>query len=395
MSRSRSAAFAGLSATVAVAFGVLFYAFSVLITDRAAGSDFSTAVLSIAYGGTVLVGGGLAFVVGRYVDTHGVRGMVGIGSALGALGLLGLGASTQAWQVVAAAWLLMGPAGAMTFYEPAFVALDQWYAPEERGRVIGLVTVVGGLAGPIFLPLTATLVEGVGWRFTTVVLAAIFAVVGIGSALFLLPSGGHPREADGISPADWRTLLSDRRFVMFTAAVLLLFGSFQAIFFHRIALFEAGGLGIALVSFWAGLSGWLSFPGRYLGPVLATRPTGHLWSAAATVALAVTLFPMLLPERGPMILHFVVFGLVYGAVLPMRAAVMGNWYSGPGFGRIMGIQWTLAALAGAAGPSLMGLHRDLSGGYGPSVVGVMIALAASGALMVAAGTAPSRSRVVG
>jgi hypothetical protein len=126
-------ALAALSATVSVAFGSLLYAFSVLVTDRAAGSDFSTGVLSAAYGGTVLVGGGLAFAVGRVVDARGVRLVMGAGSVVGAAGLVGLSASTSDWQVLAASWLLIGPAGAMTFYEPAFVAVDQWFEPFERG----------------------------------------------------------------------------------------------------------------------------------------------------------------------------------------------------------------------------------------------------------------------
>ena len=39
-----------LSSTVAVSFGVLLYAISVLITQEAAGSIFSTTVLSAGYG---------------------------------------------------------------------------------------------------------------------------------------------------------------------------------------------------------------------------------------------------------------------------------------------------------------------------------------------------------
>ncbi len=79
----RPLAMAGLTATVAVAFGSLFYAFSVLITAEAAGSDFSTSVLSIAYGGTVLIGGALAFAVGRFVDRNGVRPVIATGATHG------------------------------------------------------------------------------------------------------------------------------------------------------------------------------------------------------------------------------------------------------------------------------------------------------------------------
>lgn len=380
----RTRSLAALAATVSVSFGALLYAFSVLITERAAGAEFSTGLLSTAYGGTVLVGGGMAFAIGRVVDSRGVRMVMGVGSVTGALGLAGLALSTQGWQVVAASWFLIGPAGAMTFYEPAFVALDQWFEPAERGRAIGILTVVGGLAGPVFLPLTAALVESVGWRPTAGILAGIVAAVGLVAASLALPSG-RPALSELSPPrVTLRTLLSDSRFRLYTGSVLLLFGAFQTVIFHRIALFEGGGFGIALVSFWAGVSGWLSFPGRYFGPILASGTRGVRWNAAVAGLLALTVLPMLAPgNRLLMTVHFVAFGLVFGAVLPMRAAVMGTWFSGQTFGRIMGIQWTLAALAGAAAPALAGFSRDTTGSYQGAVVGVIIALLASAGLILA------------
>lgn len=387
MIRNRPLALGALAATVSVSFGALLYAYSVLITDEAAGADFSTAALSLAYGGTVLIGGGLAFFVGRVVDVRGVRGIVGLGAVLGSAGLVGLSAASEPWQVVATSWLLIGPAGALTFYEPAFVALDQWYEPQERGRAIGILTVVGGFAGPVFLPLTAALVDRFGWRPTATILAAIVAVVGLGAAAFAIPSGALGTERlDSVPQVSLRRLIGDRRFVWYTASILLTFGAFQTVLFHRIAVFEDTGLAVGLVSFWAGVSGWISFPGRYLGPVLASGRHGIRWNAGVAVVLAATILPLGIDAgRLLMILHFVAFGFVFGALLPMRAAVMARWFSGPRFGRIMGIQWTLAAAAGAAGPSLAGLARDVVGSYGPAMVATSAAMAAAAVFVVAAG----------
>ncbi|MGH3666127.1 MAG: hypothetical protein ACRDU8_08600 [Egibacteraceae bacterium] len=44
-----------LALTVSVAYGVLFYGFSVLLSRQAAGGEFSNTVLSAAYGGAALV----------------------------------------------------------------------------------------------------------------------------------------------------------------------------------------------------------------------------------------------------------------------------------------------------------------------------------------------------
>lgn len=379
MIRRRHVALAGLAATVTVAFGTVLYSYSVLVTETAAGSEFSTGVLSTAFGGTILVGGGLAFLVGRIVDARGVRLMMGIGAILGGLGMVGLGMATANWQVIAVSWLLIGPCGALTLYEPAFVAVDQWFDPGERGRAIGILTVIGGLAGPIFLPLSAYLVEEFGWRQAATVLGLALALVGVGSAAWLLPSGGTHGDRHDREPVILRHLISDRRFVLYSLSVLLMYGAFQTVLLHRIALFEAGGFAIGAVSFWAGISGWMSFPGRYLGPVLGTGKRGAGWNAVTLVVLGATLGPMLISQsRGWMIIHFLAFGLVFGAILPMRAAVMGNWYSGPDFGRIMGIQWTAAAFTGAAAPALAGFSRDATGTYSPAIA------IAIGALLMAA-----------
>lgn len=102
----RGAALSALSATVAVAFGSLFHAFSVLVTDEAAGSEFSTS--PTAYGETVLVGGGLALAgAGGRRPRHAAHH--GPGSLLGGLGLVTLGLAGSGWQIVAASWLLICP----------------------------------------------------------------------------------------------------------------------------------------------------------------------------------------------------------------------------------------------------------------------------------------------
>jgi MFS family permease len=372
---------------VAVSFGSLFYAYSVLITDRAAGGRFSTTALSTAYAGFVLVGGSLAFVVGRTADKRGVRPLVLTGSILGAAGLVVISVASAPWHVVAASWLLLGPAGAMTFYEPAFVAVDQWFGADKRGPAISLLTLVGGLAGPIFLPLTGALVDAIEWRPTARVLALTLLVAGLVAATALPP---HDRDLPvDHNPPRLRDLVGERRFVLFTLSIVLSFGALQAIFFHRIAVFEDAGFSVALAATWAGIASLLSFPGRFGAPLIRGR-FGGLWlySLFATgMAVAVAIM-VLADATWMMVAHFVVFGLAFGGLLPLRAVVMGRWFSGSGYGSIMGAQWSLAAIAGAAGPWLVGVGRDATGSYDGPVLVVMAALVLSAVLAILARAAP-------
>ncbi len=70
--------------------------------------------------------------------------------------------------------------------------------------------------------------------------------------------------------------------------------------------------------------------------------------------------------------HFVGFGITFGAMLPIRAVVMAQWFSGPGYGQVMGTQWSIAAISGALMPALAGVVRDRAGDYAPALIGVTV-----------------------
>lgn len=349
-----------------VAFGTLFYAYSVFITEEAAGAEYSISLLSVAWTGAILVGGASAFLVGRWADHHGVRGLMGLGSVVGAVGLILLALSQTGWQLVLVSWLFIGPAGAMTFYEPAFVAVDQWFGLAGSTRSLALLTVIGGLAGPIFIPLTGLLTVNIGWRWAAVVLAGILLIVGLITTAFLFPSHlGEQHEHLEVPDSRLGKLFRDRRFALFTVATLLTFMAVQAVIFHRIAVFEQAGFAVTAVAWWAAVAGLLSLPGRWITPHLSNRIRAVLVAAAVTLVMgAATTFAAAAMAQWQMAAHFVLFGLAFGAATPMRAVVMGRWYSGPRYGRIMGIQWTIVATIAAAGPLMVGLLRDGTGSYG-------------------------------
>jgi len=351
-----------LGSEVAIAYGAIFYALSVLITGDAAGAEFSTTVLSTAYALFVLVSGGLAAVVGHLADRFGTRPLVAGGMAAGALGMALLGRADAPWQVIAVGVLLLGPAGALTFYEVAFIAVDRWYGARHRARALAAVTLLGGTAGPVFLPATGILVGRLGWRSTTLVLASALALGAVVAARALPPATRS--RPDGVPGPGTRALAADRRFVMFTLSTVLVFGSIQTVFLHRVAVFTEAGFPLATVTLWAAASSLLSLPGRWVGPYLAERigPRRVYVTAVLTTGIAAALGTA--PNSWTMPAHFAVFGLAFGALLPIRAAVMAGWYSGPSYGRVLGTQWTVVAVAGSAAPAAAGVIRDATGSYG-------------------------------
>ncbi|MEA2275926.1 MAG: hypothetical protein QOC78_886 [Solirubrobacteraceae bacterium] len=370
---------AALCLVVTVAYGALYYGFAVLITEPAAGGEFSRSLLSAAYGGAVLTAGLFAIPVGRIGDRAGVRGVMVGGALLGAAGLLAFSAAARGWQVLVLWWLVLGPAAAMTFYEPAYIAIQQTFGAESRARAIAVLTLAAGFSGPVFTWATGALVDGVGWRDTTRVLAAAFAAAALVAAVLIPgrpalrrggPAAGDPGHVMGA--AHFR----DPRMRLFTLAAILAYGAIEATIVHRIARFQDLGFSLSTVTSWAAVSGLLTLPGRFLLPMLANRLSA---SNVLAVVLSVTAAGTALMIAGhaywQMALSFVLFGLVVGAALPLRAVVMGEWTSTAVFGTVMGMQAAVIALGRAGLPALTGALHDALGGYG-------VAMALLTALMV-------------
>lgn len=361
-----------------------------LICRLAAGAEFSKTVLSVAYGGAVFVGGLLAFPVGRFADKHGVRLIVGVGALLGCLGLVGFLISNQPWQVIAAWWLFLGPAQAMIYHEPVYVAIDQWSSsPRDRSRTLATITLIGGLAGIVFIPATTRLVTVLDWRPAVDLLGLLLLIAGGATSLFALP-GWHNHETTigetSASTDSTMSLLRDRRFLLYTVALILILLSTQGIIAHRVARFEETGFSLTTVSLWAAVASATSLPGRWIAPRLAERFGAT--RVQATIALIVACSVLLMVDGTTpwqMIGHFFLFGLAFGALLPLRAMVMGGWYSGPTYGRIMGTQWTGVVLIAATGPVLVGVLRDTMSSYAVLFAVLTVFFLAAAAVIMGSG----------
>jgi predicted MFS family arabinose efflux permease len=157
-------------------WGVLYYAFSVLVVPVSKDLDVSLWVVTGAFSLALLVSALLSPVIGSWIDRgHGPSMMRGGGWAAVALLLL--------WTVLPgvtplyAVWIGLGACMATTLYEPAFAIVARAHVdPVRRLRALALVTVFGGVASTVFLPSTDLLMRAVGWRSAVVVLALAVAL---------------------------------------------------------------------------------------------------------------------------------------------------------------------------------------------------------------------------
>src|ERR687890_1225544 len=255
-------------------YGTTLYAFSVLLGEDAAAGEFGRALLSGALGLGVVVSGVLAPIVGTLCDITGSRRVFFAGAVLGSAGLAAFSRTTEGWQILAAWALLIGPAMACTFYEPAYVTIDQWFAGRSTGTAIGVLTLVGGLSATIFIPLTQSLVENTGWRDATLLLAVVLlAVVG---ALALVFVRDQPREEAQQEKLDLKGAYvalatglrhTNRAFWLVSASYFLGFVAVFAVLFHQVAYLQELGLPAGTAALAAGLRWSPGVPGRTFFPL--------------------------------------------------------------------------------------------------------------------------------
>jgi len=212
---------ATLGVTETVSWGVLYYAFAVLLEPMRRELGWSLGELTGAFSLALLLNGVTAIAVGRWLDRRGPRLLMTAGSCAGVLVL--------AWSRVTdlrsfyLIWAAICLVMAMVLYEPAFATVTLWFE-RHRARALTAVTLLAGLASTIFLPLTSWLIRTQGWRQALLTLAVILAAVTI------LPHGLVLRrgpEAMGLSPDGRRSPAEISTTPGFSVAEALRAGSFR------------------------------------------------------------------------------------------------------------------------------------------------------------------------
>ena len=190
--------------TQITSWGVLYYAFPVLLSSLTSETGWSLAQALGAFSTSALVSSVGAVPVGRLIDRCGPRPVMTTGSVFAVLAVTAIAlAPSLSWFYLAFA--LPGVAQAATLYPPAFAALTGWYPESGRVRALTAVTLVGGLSSTVFALLTALLVIQLGWRHSYLVLAGVLLVVTVPlHALCLTPRWpGRRRTGSSARARDW------------------------------------------------------------------------------------------------------------------------------------------------------------------------------------------------
>jgi len=370
-----------------VSWGVLYYAFGVFLVPMQEELGWSRIALTGAYSVGLLVSALAAPVAGRWLDRRGPRGLMTLGSALGTVLLL-VWASVEDLWVLYLVWTGIGLAMAATLYEPAFAVLAKWFE-RGRARALLLVTLAGGLASTIFLPLSAWLVGAQGWRGALLTLAAILALLTIlphalvlrrrPADLGLLPDGIEPANSSqkeaAHAPHEPReepksvplgAALRGPAFWLLAAAFFLGTLSQAAVYVHLVPYLAERGYGLGSAATLTGLIGASQVLGRVVVTFLEARLPRDAVTAGIFALQAVALV-VLIQSRSPLgVLVFVLpFGAASGAVTLARASAVADFYGPDHYGSIGGVVGMFVTGARTLAPVGAGVMSAALGGYAP------------------------------
>ncbi|MBA2468569.1 MAG: MFS transporter [Chloroflexia bacterium] len=405
-----------LSFTELVSWGILYYAYSVMIVPMGDDLGWSRVQMTAAFSVGGLISGVCGIPVGRWVDRHGARALMTAGSIAGT-GLVLAWATVQTLPVFFLIWAGIGLTMSAVLYEPAFVVVATWFR-RDRNRALAILTFTGGLASVVFLPLTTWLVEGFGWREALVVLALILAVTTIvphalfirhtPAALGLAPDGAAPVEeppetpqSNGPEPPASHqgdiTLggaLRMRPFWWMASSFAMIWGCTIAVQIHLIPYLQDQGFSPAFAATAAGAIGLLKLPGRVIFAPLADR-FGHRVVALAIFLLhAVAIGVLATADSRIGIFAFVgLFSAGNGALTLMRASLVADVFGLRAYGGISGTIAFVIQAAIAAGPLVVSLLVVAWGGYTPVfwALAAVVGLSALGIARVGGAAPDSRA----
>jgi MFS family permease len=341
-----------LAVTQTIGYGVLFYAFPVLLTSIAADLHTSTAAVTGALTVATLVAAAAAVPMGRWLDRHGGRAAMTAGSVLAALAVVAW-SQVQSVTQLYLVFVLMGLAGAMSLYEAAFPVVIANRAPQERERALLAVTIVAGFASSIFFPLTGLLLAAYGWRGTLLILAAILAVIAIPAHLFTLPGRGdhHTARAEHTG-AGVREALRDKRFWLVAVAFVAQAAAVSAVGVLLVAYLQTAGHTAVFAATVSGLLGVLSVTGRLVSTGLARRYGMAAVTAGvfAIQAAGAALLPLLARTAVGAAACVVAFGIGFGVATIARPAILAGRYGVQRYATIAATMTLPITLAKAVAP---------------------------------------------
>lgn len=366
-------------------WGTLYYAFPLIAEQIEREMGWSRTSLYGAATVGLLFAALASFPIGRAIDRGHGRMIMSGGSVLAGLALL-------AWSQVsslAGLYVIVGLLGALqaaTLYEAAFAVAARRFGPAQARNAIVAVTLWGGFASTVFIPLIQLLIDTTGWRGTVMALGIVNLVLCAGLYGWAIrpardmaqsQTGGNATGGVGV-----RRVMASPVFWSLTLAYTAHAAVFTAFTFHLYPLLLERGFETGAVILAMAIIGPAQVGGRIAMTLVAGRAPMRVvgsWVVAG-FALSLALLVFLPSGFAAIAAVMLVYSVANGILTIVRGASIPEMISRQDYGAIAGAINTPATVARALAPLGAAALWSVNNSYDPVLVAMLV-----GAIVLAAG----------
>jgi MFS family permease len=258
---------------------------------------------------------------------------------------------------------------------PSMKIITNWFV-KNRGMAVGLLLVGSSLGGAVFNPLAGRFISAYDWRGALIILGIITAVLIIIPLIFLVKEQPERLGPEEIPVTDERLRSG---FIVPTLGSAAKTGNFYLLMFitgamwfiivgviqHQALIIEDLNTGISS----SGVLG-VFFLCSVLGKIIFGKLSDHFPKQRimllSVINLAAGTFLLTILESNPAVwlwIYAMVFGIGFSGTFTMIQLLVAEYYSGPSYGRILGVFTMFDTLAGVGGILTLGKLRTLQGTY--------------------------------
>ncbi|MBA7614515.1 L-lactate transporter [subsurface metagenome] len=373
--------------------GTFIYAFTIFFNPIRRTFGWSAAITSIAFSLRGLETGLLDPIVGYLVDKLGPRKLIFCGWLAAGLGFLLMSRINSLWTFYGS-FIVIGAGFSFGTFVVFNAAVANWFI-KKRSRALTLMYVGFGVSG-VLVPLVAWSIEQFGWRDTAIYVGILLWLIGLPLSLVMrhkpeqygyLPDGetgeitGKPRSASSLHSSTEITeqgssssateftakeAIRSRPFWLLSMAYFFQHIATSAVMVHIVPYLESMDVPTAIAA--------TVVTGMTLGSLIGRLGFGLLGDffnkrylisiSFALQVLGVFIFAYIDGDKVWLLIPFLItYGAGFGGTIPLRPALLADYFGTRSFGTIFGWVALIGMLGGVASPVIAGWIFDITGSY--------------------------------
>jgi MFS family permease len=364
-------------------WGLGLYGHGVYLTELNRLHGWPTALISSAVTGFYLLTAALVVFVSDAITRLGPRLVMLIGACCFGTAVALLAVIAELWQLYLA-YLLMA-VGAASMHVGAITNVVGLWFDRQRSLALSLALNGASSGGILITPVLVLAIAHYGFANAIFGASIVMAVVLL-PALALWadrPAAAAASRNTAPAAAAWtrRSALRNTKFWSVAAPFAMGLTAQVGFLVHQIAILQPT-IGRAEAGFSVAALTVAAITGRFGLGAFAKRLDMRRFAAWSLASQAAALTLMAATNSSiALIVACVVFGLSAGNLLTLPSLVIQREFDEASFGMLVGLSWAISQFTYAFGPGLLGVVRDVTGGYA-APLGICIALELGAAVLV-------------